>query len=72
MTPNQLVNMSFFNNSVSNANNLKMKFITLFNMKIALWDEMLDVNIYFNNQKQQISIGVSRELTPTFSCRFLE
>ena len=45
MTPNQLVNMSFFNNSVSNANNLKMKFITLFNMKIALWDEMLDVNI---------------------------
>ena len=45
MTPNQLVNMNFLIIPCLMETNLKMKFIILFNMKSALWDEMLDVNV---------------------------
>ena len=46
MTPSHLVSMHFFFIiPCLMETNLKMKFIILFNMKIALWDEMLDVNV---------------------------
>ena len=58
---------------MSNGNTFKNEVYNFFNMKITLWDEMLFMSTYnLTIKSNKLAFGVSRELTPKFSCRLLE